>query len=248
MAGHSQFKNIMHRKGIQDAKKAKIFTKLIRELTVAARQGADPAANNRLRSAIIAARTANMPKDTMERAIKRGAGGEELTQYEEVRYEGYGPSGIAFIVEALTDNRNRTAPEIRAAFTKSGGGLGESNSVSYLFDHLGIILYPFSIDSQDNFFEKALEAGALGIEFYPDYYEVTVILEGFVKVRDQLMQHYKDPLEAVIAWRAQTPIAVEDPENAKSILKLIHTLEDNDDVQQVFTNADIPLSLMESFS
>src|SRR5919199_1849556 len=143
MAGHSQFKNIMHRKGAQDRKRAKVFTKLIRELTTAARVGLpDPAANPRLRAAIAAAREANMPKDTVERAIKRGSGGEEGERYEEVRYEGYGPGGVAIIVEALTDNRNRTASDIRAAFTKSGGNLGETNSVSFMFDHIGEIRYP----------------------------------------------------------------------------------------------------------
>lgn len=239
MAGHSQFKNIMHRKGAQDAKKAKVFTKLIRELTVAARQGADPASNNRLRSAMIAARSANMPKDTMDRAIKRGAGGEELAQYEEVRYEGYGPGGVAIIIEALTDNRNRTAPEIRTSFTKSGGGLGEINSVSYLFDHVGTVVYPSTVDTPDRFFEKVLEMGAEDVEFSDDYFEVTIALENFIKVRDFLIEQYKDPLQAGLQWKAQLPMVIEDPETAKSILKLIQSLEDNDDVQNVFTNADI---------
>src|SRR5437660_461830 len=142
MAGHSQFKNIMHRKGAQDKKRAKVFTKLIRELQTAARTGLpDPAANPRLRAAVIAARQANMPKDTVDRAIKRGAGGDDAEKFEEVRYEGYGPGGIAVIVEALTDNRNRTASDVRAAFAKAGGSLGETNSVSFMFDHLGEIRY-----------------------------------------------------------------------------------------------------------
>src|SRR5690348_4746944 len=161
MAGHSQFKNIMYRKGAQDKKRGKVFTKLIRELTTAARIGVpDPASNPRLRAAVLAARQANMPKDTVERAIKRGAGAEAGEAYEEVRYEGYGPGGVAVIVEALTDNRNRTASEIRAAFTKSAGALGETNSVSFLFDHVGEIDYPASAASADEMLEAAIDAGA----------------------------------------------------------------------------------------
>src|SRR5438445_11751828 len=160
MAGHSQFKNIMHRKGAQDKKRAKIFTKIIRELTTAARSGLpDPAANPRLRAAVVAARAANMPKDTVDRAIKRGAGGDDGDAFEEVRYEGYGPGGVAIIVEALTDNRNRTASDVRAAFTKSGGNLGETNSVSFMFDRLGQVTYPLVVASPDAMFEAALEAG-----------------------------------------------------------------------------------------
>jgi YebC/PmpR family DNA-binding regulatory protein len=150
MAGHSQFKNIMHRKGAQDKKRAKVFTKIIRELTTAARTGLpDPAANPRLRAAVVAARAANMPKDTVDRAIKRGAGGDDGDAFEEVRYEGYGPGGVAIIVEALTDNRNRTASDVRAAFTKSGGNLGETNSVSFMFDRLGQVTYPVAVASAD---------------------------------------------------------------------------------------------------
>src|ERR1700723_448692 len=161
MAGHSQFKNIMFRKGAQDKKRGKVFTKIIREITTAARMGLpDPSANPRLRAAVLAARQANMPKDTVERAIKRGAGGEGGENYDEVRYEGYGPGGVAVIVEALTDNRNRTASEVRAAFTKSSGALGETNSVGFLFDRIGQVAYPASITDADTMFEAALEAGA----------------------------------------------------------------------------------------
>src|ERR1700726_49521 len=150
MAGHSQFKNIMYRKGAQDKKRAKVFTKIIRELTTAARSGLpDPNANPRLRAAIVAAKQANMPKDTVDRAIKRGAGGAGGETYEEVRYEGHGPGGVAIIVEALTDNRNRTASDVRAAFTKAGGNLGESNSVSFLFERLGQVVYPATAASGD---------------------------------------------------------------------------------------------------
>ena len=165
MAGHSQFKNIMYRKGAQDAKRARAFTKLIRELTVAARAGLpDPAANPRLRSAVIAARTANMPKDTIERAIKRGAGAEGIEQFEEIRYEGYGPGGVALIVEALTDNRNRTASEVRAAFGRHGGTLGESGSVSFMFERVGLVQYPPEAASAEAMFEAALEAGAEDVQ------------------------------------------------------------------------------------
>src|ERR1700722_2334450 len=165
MAGHSQFKNIMHRKGAQDKKRAKVFTKIIRELTTAARSGLpDPNANPRLRAAIVAAKQANMPKDTVDRAIKRGAGGADGETYEEGRYEGYGPGGIAIIVEALTDNRNRTASDVRAAFTKAGGNLGESNSVSFLFDRLGQVTYPAAAASSEAMFEAAVEAGADDVE------------------------------------------------------------------------------------
>jgi YebC/PmpR family DNA-binding regulatory protein len=168
MAGHSQFKNIMYRKGAQDKKRAKVFTKLIRELTTAARTGLpDPAANPRLRAAILAARQANMPKDTVERAIKRGAGGGADEAYEEVRYEGYGPGGTAVIVEALTDNRNRTASEVRAAFTKAGGGLGETNSVSFMFDRVGEVAYPAATASAEDMLEAAIEAGANDLESDP---------------------------------------------------------------------------------
>src|SRR5690242_16072469 len=161
MAGHSQFKNIMYRKGAQDKKRAKIFTKLIRELTTAARSGLpDPAANPRLRAAIIAARAANMPKDTVDRAVKRGAGGADGENYEEIRYEGYGPGGVAVIVEGLTDNRNRTASDVRAAFTKAGGNLGETNSVSFMFDRVGEIVYPASAGDAEKVLEAAIEAGA----------------------------------------------------------------------------------------
>ena len=159
MAGHAQLANIMYRKGAQDARRAKVFTKIIRELTVAAKTGLpDPAANPRLRAAMIAARDANMPKDTMERAIKRGAGGGDDAAYEEVRYEGYGPGGVALIIEALTDNRNRTAGEIRTALTKHGGNLGETNSVSFMFERRGVILYPAKAASADAVFEAALDA------------------------------------------------------------------------------------------
>src|SRR5438045_6525670 len=174
MAGHSQFKNIMYRKGAQDKKRAKVFTKIIRELTTAARSGLpDPNANPRLRAAVLAARQANMPKDTVERAIKRGAGGGADEAYEEVRYEGYGPGGTAVIVEALTDNLNRTASEVRAAFSKAGGALGETNSVSFMFDRIGEVSYPVAAATAEDMLEAAIEAGANDLESDPEQHIVT---------------------------------------------------------------------------
>ena len=239
MAGHSQFKNIMYRKGAQDAKRAKIFTKLIRELTTAARSGiADPAMNPRLRAAIIAARTANMPKDTMERAIRRGAGQEEGTQYEEIRYEGYGPGGVAIIAEALTDNRNRTAGEVRSAFTKFGGSLGETGSVNFMFERLGVIRYPASAGSAEAMFEAALEAGAADVESGTGGHEVTCVPDSVNTVRDALARKFGDPQSAKLEWRARTKVPV-DGDAASSLVKLIDALEDNDDIQTVFANYDM---------
>src|SRR5918912_1556158 len=187
MAGHSQFKNIMYRKGAQDKKRAKIVTKIIRELTTAARTGLpDPAANPRLRAAVLAARQANMPKDTVDRAINRGSGGGADEAYEEVRYEGYGPGGVAVIVEALTDNRNRTASEVRAAFTKSGGALGETGSVGFMFDRVGEIAYPAAAASADQMLEAAIEAGAQDVESDEDGHVVISAHEDFNSVRDAL--------------------------------------------------------------
>jgi len=239
MSGHSQFKNIMHRKGAQDAKRAKIFTKLIRELTTAARSGLpDPNMNPRLRAALTAARTANMARDTIERAIKRGAGGEDATNYEEVRYEGYGPGGIAIIVEALTDNRNRSASEIRTAFNKHGGAMGESNSVSFMFERKGMVRYPAKAASADAMFEAALEAGADNVESDGEAHEATSAPEDFAQLRDKLEAKFGPPLEARLIWRPMTNVRV-DGETAERLLKLIEALEDNDDVQTVSANFDV---------
>jgi len=244
MAGHSQFKNIMYRKGAQDAKRAKVFTKIIRELTTAARLGQpDPEANPRLRAAIQAARAANMPKDTMERAIRRGAGGEEGTNYEEVRYEGYGPGGVAIIVEALTDNRNRTASEIRSAFSKYGGALGETNSVSFMFERKGVVRYPASAATAEQMFEAALEAGADNAESDSDGHEVTCATEDFAAVRDALEKRFGPPQEARLQWRPLNSVTI-DAETASSLLKLLDVLEDNDDVQTVSANFDVAEDVM----
>ena len=239
MAGHSQFKNIMYRKGAQDKKRAKIFTKIIRELTTAARSGLpDPAANPRLRAAVLAARQANMPKDTVERAIKRGAGGEGGEAYEEVRYEGYGPGGVAVIIEALTDNRNRTASEVRAAFTKAGGALGETNSVSFQFDHVGEIVYPESTASADDMLEAAIEAGAGDVVSDAELHVVISAPEDFNSVRDALEARFGPAELARLAWRPLNS-AVVDEETAASLFKLIETLEDSDDVQNVYANFEV---------
>jgi len=239
MAGHSQFKNIMYRKGAQDARRAKVFTKIIRELTVAAKTGQpDPNANPRLRAAIEAAREANMPKDTMERAIRRGAGGEDTAAYEEVRYEGYGPGGVALIVEALTDNRNRTASEVRVAFTKAGGNLGETNSVSFMFERKGVIAYPASTASADAVFEAALEAGADNVESDAEMHEITTAPDDFSRVREALDGTFGKAAQAKLQWRPLNMVKVEG-DAAESLFKLINALEDNDDVQTVSANFEV---------
>jgi YebC/PmpR family DNA-binding regulatory protein len=239
MSGHSQFKNIMYRKGAQDAKRAKAFTKLIRELTTAARIGLpDPNANPRLRAALIAARTANMSKDTIERAIKRGAGGDDGANYEEIRYEGYGPGGVAIIVDALTDNRNRTVSDIRTIFSKHGGVLGDSNSVSFLFERKGVVRYPAKAASAEVMFEAALEAGADNVESDTESHEATCAQEDFAKLRDHLESKFGPPQEARLAWLPLSAVAV-DAETAETLLKLVEALEDSDDVQTVAANFEV---------
>jgi YebC/PmpR family DNA-binding regulatory protein len=248
MAGHSQFKNIMYRKGAQDKKRAKIFTKIIRELTTSARSGLpDPASNPRLRAAVNAAKEANMPKDTVERAIRRGAGGEEGENYEEVRYEGYGPGGVAIIVEALTDNRNRTASDVRAAFTKAGGNLGESNSVSFLFDRIGQVTYDAKTASPDAMFEAAVEAGADNVESGIEEHVVTCAPEALNAVRDALEHRFGTPASAKLVWKAKIPTPIEGSD-AEALLKLLETLEDSDDVQNVFANFEMSDDVMARLS
>jgi YebC/PmpR family DNA-binding regulatory protein len=244
MAGHSQFKNIMYRKGAQDKKRAKVFTKIIRELTTAARTGLpDPAANPRLRAAVLAARQANMPKDTVDRAIKRGSGGGADDAYEEVRYEGYGPGGVAVIVEALTDNRNRTASEVRAAFTKSGGALGETNSVSFMFDRVGEISYPAARVNADDMFEAAIEAGARDIESDAEQHLVICAPEDLNAVRDALENRFGPSGSARLVWRPRTASEIGE-ETATSLFKLLETLEDSDDVQNVYANCEVAEDVM----
>ena len=248
MAGHSQFKNIMHRKGAQDAKRAKLFTKLIRELTVSARQSSDPESNPRLRSAILAARQANMPKDTMERAILRGSGPSEIDNFESIRYEGYGPGGAAVIVEALTDNRNRTAPEIRTAFSKSGGNLGEANSVSFQFEHVGQIDYINPPISGDALFDLAIEAGAEDVIQEENFYQIFSEVKDLHKVRDLLFKDLGDPSACKLVWRPLTFVKIENEEAARSLLKLMDVLEDNDDVQLVTGNYEIEDDILQEIS
>ncbi len=240
MSGHSQFKNIMYRKGAQDAKRAKIFSKISREITVAVKEGGtDAESNARLRSALLSARAENMPKDNIERAIKKAVGGSADTDYQAVRYEGYGPGGVAIIVEGLTDNKNRTAPAVRSAFTKFGGSLGETNSVSFQFEHIGYISYPKDAASEDTIFESALELGADDIITNDDGYEIICSIEQLNAVRDGLSQKFGDPLEAKVTWKPKNTIAV-DANTAKTLFKLIDILEDDDDVQSVIANYELP--------
>jgi YebC/PmpR family DNA-binding regulatory protein len=248
MAGHSQFKNIMYRKGAQDAKRAKVFTKVIRELTVAAKAGLpDPDANPRLRLAIVAAKAANMPKDTMERAIKRGAGGEDGTQYEEIRYAGYGPSGVALIVEALTDNRNRTASEVRTAFGKHGGSLGETGSVSFMFDRIGLVHYPADVASAEEMFEAALEAGAADVESGDAGHDIYCAPDDLSAVGDALEKHFGSPEASRLDWKPQTLVPVSE-QDAATLFKLLDVLDDNDDVQRVVANFDVADDVLERLS
>jgi YebC/PmpR family DNA-binding regulatory protein len=238
MAGHSQFKNIMHRKGRQDAKRARTFTRLLREVQVAARMGAaEPDANPRLRSALQAARAANVPKDNIERAIKRGSGGEG-DALEDVRYEGYGPGGVAVIVESLTDNRNRTTAEIRTAFSKLGGTLGDAGSVAFQFDRIGTIRYAADAVDPDTMLEAAIEAGAEDCSSSEDGHEIVSAPDDLGAVRDALEARLGPPEEARLGWRPQTTVPV-DEEQAETLLKLLDVLDDNDDVQEVVANFEI---------
>jgi YebC/PmpR family DNA-binding regulatory protein len=251
MAGHSQFKNIMHRKGRQDAQRAKIFTKLIREITTAARLGAaDPNANPRLRAAMIAARENNMTRDTIDRAIKRGSGSDADANYDEVRYEGYGPAGVALIVEALTNNRNRTAGEVRSAFSKFGGNLGETNSVSFMFDRLGEFRFPLSAGTADEVMEKAIDAGADDVssgEGPEGVHEIYCAQENFNAVREALEKSLGQPSAAKLMWRPKTTTPVEGA-IVQTLLDLIAALEDNDDVQNVYANFEVSDDALAKFA
>nr|WP_294524071.1 YebC/PmpR family DNA-binding transcriptional regulator [uncultured Rhodopila sp.] len=248
MAGHSQFKNIMHRKGAQDARRGRQFARIIREITVSARQGLpDPSSNPRLRAAVTAARQANMPKDTVDRAIKKASGAGAGDDYAEVRYEGYGPAGVAVIVEALTDNRNRTASDVRTAFNKNGGVLGETNSVSFMFNRLGVIRYPAAVATADAVLEAAIEAGAENAESDDEAHEVTCPIEDFFTVRDALEARFGAPESAKLEWRPTTVVTLDD-ERAAGLLKLLDALDENEDVQNVYANFDIPDSVMAALS
>ena len=244
MAGHSKWANIQHRKKAQDSKRGKIFTKLIREITVAARSGdADPSSNPRLRLAVDKALGANMTKDTIERAIKRGSGAQDGENFDEIRYEGYGPSGVAVIVDCMTDNRNRTVSEVRHAFTKAGGNLGTTGSVAFQFEQTGILSYPPGSD-EDAIMEAALEAGAQDIVTNDDgSIDVLTTPEEFVSVKDAMTAAGFEPQEAEVTMRAENTLSL-NKDDAEKMLRLIDRLEDLDDVQEVYSNADISADIL----
>lgn len=247
MAGHSQFKNIMHRKGKQDKVRSKVFSKLGREITVAAKLGLpDPAFNPRLRLAIIAARAENMPKDNIERAIKKASGSEQ-ENYEEIRYEGYAPGGVAVIVEALTDNTNRTASDVRSAFTKAGGNLGTTGAVSFMFDRIGAIEYDKDKASADAMLEAAIEAGAEDVISDESGHQIVTTPETLADVTKALEAKFGEPRKSGITWKPQNTVAVDD-EAGEKILKLIEVLEESDDVQNVYANFELSDALMQKMS
>ncbi|HMN52170.1 MAG TPA: YebC/PmpR family DNA-binding transcriptional regulator [Xanthobacteraceae bacterium] len=247
MAGHSQFKNIMHRKGRQDAARSKLFGKLAREITVSAKMGLpDPNMNPRLRAAIIAARAENMPKDNIERAIKKAAGGEG-DNYENIRYEGYGPGGVALIIEALTDNRTRTVGEIRSFFTKSGGALAETGAVSFMFSHVGVIEYDVSKASDDAMLEAGIDAGADDVLSSETGHEIITAADNLNEVQKAMEAKFGEPKKSGLVWRPQNTVAVDD-EAGEKLMKLIENLEENDDVQNVYGNFEISEALMAKLS
>jgi YebC/PmpR family DNA-binding regulatory protein len=247
MAGHSQFKNIMHRKGRQDAARSKLFGKLSREITVAAKMGQpDPAFNPRLRAAIIAARAENMTKDTIERAIKKAAAGD-AENYDEIRYEGYGPGGVAVIVEALSDNRNRTASEVRSYFTKVGGNLGETGSVAFMFDRVGLIEFAADKASADAMLDAAIEAGAEDVVSGENGHEITTAADSLAEVSKALEAKFGEPRKTALTWKPQTNVAVDD-DNGEKLLRLMHLLDDNDDVQNVYSNFELSEALVAKMS
>ena len=244
MAGHSKFKNIQFRKGAQDKKRSKLFSKLSRDITLAAKQGLpDPAANARLRLAMTNARAESMPKDNIDRAIKKALGGE-TDNFEEIRYEGFGPGGVGLIVEVLTDNRNRTAGNVRTQFAKNGGNMGESGSVAFMFDRLGQIIYPRAAGSDDAVMEAAIEAGAEDVQSDEDGHIIYTAFESQSEVLDALTGVLGDPKSTSIVWRAKTETPVEG-DVVPAVLKLIDALDDDDDVQNVWTNAGISDADME---
>jgi YebC/PmpR family DNA-binding regulatory protein len=247
MAGHSQFKNIMFRKGKQDKERSKLFSKLSREITVAAKGGMpDPDHNPRLRTAIIAAKQESMPKDNIQRAIAKAVGGD-AENYDEVRYEGRGPGGVAVIVQALTDNRNRTSADVRSTFSKYGGAMGETGSVSFMFDHVGVIAYLLEKGSEDAMLEVALDAGADECVTTDEGHEFLTSIESFAVVRDALEAKLGAPVSAAITWRPKTSVAVPD-EAGETLMKLIETLDDHDDVQHVYGNYEFSDALMAKLS
>src|SRR3954462_4248475 len=247
MAGHSKFKNIMYRKGAQDKKRSAMFSKLAREITVAAKMGLpDPNANPRLRAAVTAARAQSMPKDNIQRAIDKASGGD-AENYEELRYEGFGPGGVALIVEALTDNRNRTATNVRTAFSKNGGNLGASGSVSHGFERMGLIEYPASAADADKVLEAAIEAGAEDVESDDDGHRIWTGIDSLHQVARSLEGLLGEGEGAKLAWKPSTEVEVRGSD-AEQLMKLVDALEEDDDVQTVWGNYDVPEEELERLS
>ena len=247
MAGHSQFKNIMHRKGRQDKARSKLFGKLAREITVSAKLGLpDPAFNPRLRAAVIAARAENMPKDNIDRAIKKSQGAD-TANYDEIRYEGYGPGGVAIIVEALTDNRNRTAGEVRAIFSKNGGNLAETGAVSFMFSHVGIVEFDAKVASADAMLDAAIEAGADDVISSDDGHQIITTPDTLNDIAKALEAKFGEPRKAALLWKPQNTVALDD-ESGEKVLKLIESLDDSDDVQNVYANFEVSDALVAKMS
>ncbi|MFV9936880.1 MAG: YebC/PmpR family DNA-binding transcriptional regulator [Rickettsia endosymbiont of Haemaphysalis japonica] len=241
MAGHSKFKNIQHRNGAQDTKRAKIFTNLIREIVTAVKTGSsnNPENNPRLRNALTAARSQNLPKERIDKAMNSANDSSNTENYTEIRYAGYAPNGIAIIVEALTDNKNRTAAEVRSSFTKYGGSLGETGSVNYLFNHCGVIQYPINIASNADVLEAAIEAGGHDIISDDTTHTIYTDIENFSKVLEFLTGKYGIPEDSYIGWIPLNTIIIDDKEKAEKLLKLVEVLEESDDVQRVFGNYEL---------
>ena len=247
MAGHSQFKNIMHRKGRQDKARSKLFGKLARVITVSAKLGLpDPTFNPRLRAAVIAARAENMPKDNIDRAIKKSQGAD-TESYDEIRYEGYGPGGVAIIVEALTDNRNRTAGEVRAIFSKNGGNLAETGAVSFMFSHVGIVEFDAKVASADAMLDAAIEAGADDVISSDDGHQIITTPDTLNDVAKALEARFGEPRKASLLWKPQNTVALDD-ESGEKVLKLIESLDDSDDVQNVYANFEVSDALVAKMS
>jgi YebC/PmpR family DNA-binding regulatory protein len=248
MAGHSKWANIQHRKGVQDKKRAQMFAKFSREITVAAKLGGgDPAMNSRLRLAIAVAKAQSMPRDNIERAVKKGTGGGAEDNYESMRYEGYGPGGVAVIVETLTNNRNRTAGDVRACFTKHGGNLGETGSVGFMFDRIGQIIYPAAKATADAIFEAALDAGAQNVESNSEFHEITTAPDDFAGVNDKMIAKFGESQQSGLVWKPNITAQV-GKEQAEALIELIDALEDNDDVQNVTTNFEVSDAVMEQLA
>ena len=248
MAGHSKFKNIMHRKGAQDKKRAKVFSRLGREISVSVKTGGvDPESNIRLRSAITSAKSLNMPKDNIERAIKKGEGNDPDSNYEEVRYEGYGPNGVAIIVEAMTNNKNRTAAEIRSIFTKSGGNLGESGSVSFGFKRLGIICLEKKFASEEELFDFVVDSGSEDIETNQEEYIIFCEQSILHILNEKIISKFGQTSSAELIWKSENTIDVE-KDTAEKLFRLLNTLEDNEDVQGVSSNFEVSEEILASLT